>query len=79
MQEPAKILGVIFAVGFFLNFGWEVAQAELFKYSYGPWYDFILMHLRVSLGDVGLIFLIYVAGAAITGNGNGSPNQPSMA
>ncbi len=65
MKELAKIFGVIFTVGFFLNFGWEVAQAELYRFSFGPWYDFILMHVRVSLGDVGFILLIYFAGAAI--------------
>jgi hypothetical protein len=51
MKEPAKILGIIFAVGFPLNFGWEVAQAELYRFSFGTWYDFFLLHVRVSLGD----------------------------
>lgn len=66
MKELAKIFKTIFVIGFSLNFVWEVTQTELYHFTFKKWYEFIIIHMRVSLGDVGFIILIYLVGAVIT-------------
>lgn len=56
---------IMFIPGFLLNFVWESLQSGLYYHHFKGLIEFIAVHLRASLGDVALIFLIYLLGCSI--------------
>ena len=50
---------------FGLNFIWEISQMSLYNDHSNGFIDFILVHVRASLGDVILFAIIYLASASI--------------
>lgn len=57
----AKKTVKILASAFVLNFLWEISQAFLYAPHFSGTADFIIVHLRASLGDLILVVLILLA------------------
>ncbi len=54
-----KILAYYLAIGFILNFIWEISQSGLYEPHFQGTLDFILVRLRATLGDVAILLAIY--------------------
>lgn len=53
-----KKIVFIFVLAFVLNFIWEISQAFLYAPHYVGIAGLITVHLRASLGDISIIFII---------------------
>lgn len=60
-RDILKILGFVFISNFF----WEISQMPLYQDHTQGLADFIFVHLKASLGDILIFFLIYVSAALI--------------
>lgn len=62
-----KKIIIIFFLAFGLNFIWEISQSFLYTPHFSGTTNFITVHLRASLGDVLMIFIILSLDAFILG------------
>lgn len=54
-----KIIIYYLAVGFILNLIWEMLQSGLYAPHFEGNADFIFVHLRATIGDVVMLFIIF--------------------
>ncbi len=65
-----KIIIYYVAIGFILNFIWEISQAGLYEPHFQGTTDFIIVHLRAALGDVVILLVIYLIASLVYKNNN---------
>jgi len=58
---------LVFIFAFILNFIWEISQAFLYDPHYAGISGLIIVHLRASLGDILMIFIILFLDSVILG------------
>lgn len=63
-KDILKLLVFVFLV----NFLWEISQMFLYRDHTTNFWDFISVHIKASLGDVIIFFIIYLLGALIFQN-----------
>ena len=56
---------MIFAIVLVVNLLWEMGQSFLYAPHYQGLYEFIIVHVRASLGDVVIVGIGYLFGAMI--------------
>lgn len=59
-----KLLAFVFG----LNFIWEISQMFLYEDHVTSFWNFMLVHIKASLGDVLIFLIIYVIGTLIFQN-----------
>ena len=54
-----KIIAYYLSIGFVLNFIWEISQSGFYEPHFQGVADFIVVHLRATIGDVVMMLIIF--------------------
>lgn len=55
-----RTIAYYITIGFILNFIWEISQSGLYNSHFEGIRDFIMVHLKATLGDVVMLLIIYL-------------------